>query len=141
MQSEAVVAPTNVTLVGDQAAAISQQGTRAAGLVLWRTPAPVRVSTVTANVLANGDLVGGAAIRVYDCGVGRLELTLLGKGGLPISIRLDGITRQVIELPNGEVWNGAVETQPYAAEDGTCLFEIASADLVGSTRLEFVRDG
>jgi hypothetical protein len=139
MQAPAVVAPTNVTLFGEPAAANRQQGMLAAGLVLWRTPGPVRLSTVSSNVLANGDLLGGAAIRVYDCGAGRLELTLLGKAEVPISLRLDGITRQVVELRSGQVWSGFVETQPYAAEDGTCLFEIASADLVGSTRLEFVR--
>lgn len=139
MKARAVVAPTNVTLFGEQAAAIGQRGMRAAGLVLWRTPGPVRVSTVSANVLANGDLIAGAALRVYDCGAGRLELTLLGKADLPVSLRLDAITRQVVQLRSGEVWRGAVETQPYAVEDGTCLFEIASAGLVGSTRLEFVR--
>ena len=139
MRALAVVAPTNVTLIGTQEASIRQQGTRAAGLALWRTAGPVRVSTVSANVLANGDMVAGAALQVYDCGEGRLELTLLGKSGLPVSLRLDGVTRRVIEIGIGEVWRGAVETQPYATEDGSCLFEITSADLVGSTRLEFVR--
>lgn len=75
----------------------------------------------------------------YDCGEGRLELTLLGKSDLPVSLRLDGITRQVVELRSGEVWRGAVETHPYAVEDGICLFEIESLGLIGSTRLEFVR--
>lgn len=139
VRAAAVVAPTNVTLVGEQAAAISQQGMLAAGLVLWRTPGLVQVSTVSANVLANGDLIGGAAIQVYDCGEGRLELTLLGKTDHPVSLRLDGITRRVVELHSGEIWRGAVETHPYAFEDGTCLFELASDGLVGSTRLEFVR--
>lgn len=139
VRARAVVAPTNVALFGEQAATIRQRGMRSAGLVLWRTPGPVRVATVSANVLANGDLIAGAALRVYDCGAGRLELTLLGKADLPVSLRLDGITRQVVQLRSGKVWRGAVETQPYAVEDGTCLFEIASAGLVGSTRLEFVR--
>lgn len=139
VRAEAVVAPTNVTIVGEPAASNRQRGMHAAGLVLWRTSGPVRVSTVSANVLANGDMLAGAALRVYDCGTGRLELTLLGKADLPVALRLDGITRQVVELRSGEVWRGAVETQPYAVEDGTCLFEIASAGLVGSTRLEFVR--
>ena len=139
VQAGAVVAPTNVTFFGEQVASIRQPERRAAGLVLWRTPGPVRVSTLTANVLANGDLIAGAAIRVYDCRAGRLEFTLLGKADLPVSLRLDGITRAVRDLRSGEVWSGAVATQPYAVEDGTCLFEIASAGLVGSTRLEFVR--
>jgi hypothetical protein len=139
MRASAVVAPTNVTLFGRPVAAIRQQGMVAAGLVLWRTPEPVRVSTMSANVLANGDLIGGAALRVYDCGEGRLELTLLGKSDLPVSLRLDGITRQVVEIPNGGVWRGVIETQPYALEDRICVFEVASGGLVGSTRLEFVR--
>jgi hypothetical protein len=139
VRATAVVAPTEVTLFGEPVATNRQRGMRAAGLVLWRTPDPPRVSTISANVLANGDLIGGAAVRAYACGAGRLELTLLGKSDLPVSLRLDGITRQVVELRSGEVWRGAVETQPYATEDGTCLFELASDGLVGSTRIEFIR--
>jgi hypothetical protein len=139
VRARAVVAPTNIVLIGKRAATIRQQGMRAAGLVLWRTDGPVWISSVSANVLANGDLIGGAALRVYGCDSGRLELTLLGKADFPVAVRLDGITRKVIELRTGDVWRGVVPVTPDATEDGTCLYEIASEGLVGSTRLEFVR--
>ena len=90
-------------------------------------------------MLANGDFTNVATLTVYDCGPGRLELTLLGKTGNPVALRLDGITRRIAEVPGGGVWRGSVETAAYASEDGHCVFELASEGLVGSTRLEFVR--
>ncbi|MBA3244379.1 MAG: glycosyltransferase family 39 protein [Actinobacteria bacterium] len=138
-EAPAVIAPTSVTLVGDRVAEIRQQGLLAAGLVLWRPESPVRVAEVTTGVLANGDIVEPATMRVFDCTDGRLETTLLGKSGEPVSLRLDGITRRVVEIPSGGIWRGVLETEPYASEDGVCEFGIASAGLLGSTRLEFVR--
>jgi hypothetical protein len=138
VSASAVLAPTSVTLVGERAAAVEQRGLQDAGLVLWRTPGTARIATRTSNVLANGDMYGSGSVTVYDCRPGKLELTLLGKTDLPISLRLNGITRQVIEIPQGGFWTGAIETQRYALEEGVCEFEIASDGLVGSTRLEFV---
>ena len=139
LDAPAVIAPTNVALVGDRIAEIRQQGMRAAGLALWRPEPPTRVSTVTAGILANGDIVEPVTVSVYDCTGGRLEATLLGKSGNPVSLRLDGITRRVVEVPAGTVWRGALETEPYASEDGVCEFELVTEGLLGSTRLEFVR--
>jgi hypothetical protein len=137
--SRPVVAPTSLTLFGSKLAEIRLQDTLDAGLVLWRTDGPVRLSTVTAGVLANGDFTNTASLTVYGCRRGRLEATLLGKSGNPLELRLDGITRGDVELPSGSVWRGSIEAQPYASEDGVCFFELVSEGLVGSTRLEFVR--
>ncbi|HXH88441.1 MAG TPA: glycosyltransferase family 39 protein [Gaiellaceae bacterium] len=134
-----VVAPTSVTLFGTPLAQVSLQDTVDAGLVLWQTVGPPRLSTTTSGVLANGDFSNVATLTAFDCGSGRLELTLLGKSGNPVELRLDGITRQVAEVASGAVWRGAVESQAYASEDGICEFELVSEGLVGSTRLEFVR--
>ncbi|MCP9485898.1 MAG: glycosyltransferase family 39 protein [Gaiellaceae bacterium MAG52_C11] len=139
LDAPAVIAPTNVTLVGERIAEIRQQGLLAAGLVLWRPEPPTRAATVTTGVLANGDIVDPATMTVFACTEGRLEATLLGKAGNPVSLRLDGITRRVVEVPGGTVWRGVLETKPYATEDGICEFGIASEGLLGSTRLEFVR--
>ena len=139
VDAPAVVAPTSVTLVGERVAEIRQQGLLAAGAVLWRPDPPVRAATVTTGVLANGDITAPATFRVFDCAEGRLEATLLGKSSSPVSLRLDGITRRVVDVPTGTVWRGTIETEPYALEDGVCEFGIASDGLLGSTRLEFVR--
>ena len=134
-----MIAPTNVTLVGEPVAQIRQQGMLAAGLVLWRPELPIRASTISAGVLANGDMPAPATFTVFDCADGRLEATLLGKSGNPVSLRLDGITRRVVDVPSGGVWRGSLETERYATADGICVFELASEGLLGSTRLEFVR--
>jgi hypothetical protein len=136
-----VVAPTSLTLFGERISEIRLQDTLDAGLVLWRTEGPPRLATASTGVLANGDFTDAATFTVYDCGPGRLELTLLGKTGNPVALRLDGITRTIAEVPGGGVWRGAVETAAYASEDGHCFFELVSEGLVGSTRLEFVREG
>jgi mannosyltransferase len=139
--SRDVVAPSSLTLVGERVAEISLRDTVDAGLALWRADGPPRLSTSSTGVLANGDFTNAATLTVYDCGPGSLELTLLGKSGNPIALRLDGITREIVELASGEVWRGAVETAAYATADGTCLYEVVSEGLVGSTRFEFVRAG
>jgi Dolichyl-phosphate-mannose-protein mannosyltransferase len=139
LDAPAVVAPTNVTLVGERVAEIRQQGLLTAGLVLWRPDPPTRAATITTGVLANGDIVDPATLTVFDCAEGRLEVTLLGKMGNPVSLRLDGITRRVVEVPGETVWRGFLETEPYALEDGVCEFGITSEGLLGSTRIEFVR--
>ena len=139
VDARAVVTPTNVTLVGERIAEIRQQGMVAAGQVLWRPEPPTRVATTTTGILANGDMEQPGTVTVFDCTEGQLEATLLGKTGNPVSLRLDGITRRVVEVPAGTIWRGAIETEPYATEDGICEFGLASSGLLGSTRLEFVR--
>ncbi len=139
VDAPAVVAPTNVTLVGERVAEIRNQALVAAGHVLWRPEPPVRAASITTGILANGDIYEPATVTVFDCAKGRLEATLLGKAGNPVSLRLDGITRRVVEVPGGTVWRGGLETEPYASEDGICEFGIVSEGLLGSTRLEFVR--
>ena len=137
--SREIVAPTSLTFFGERIAETRLQDTLDAGLVLWRTDGPPRLSTASAGVLANGDFTNAATLTVYDCGRGRLELTLLGKTGNGVELRLDGITRRIVDVPAGGVWRGSVAAADYASEDGTCVFELVSEGLVGSTRLEFVR--
>jgi hypothetical protein len=109
------------------------------GLALWRAEQPVRLDTWRTGVEWNGDIIGRAEIRAYRCGGGRLELTLFGKQGTPLELRANGLTvaRPVI-APN-EVWNGTIPAPADADGRTTCLFELVSPGLVGSTRLEFVR--
>ncbi len=139
LDAAAVVAPTTVTLVGERVAEIRQEGMQAAGLALWRVQQPLRLSTATAGVLANGDVHDRATVTVYGCEQGRLELTLLGKSGRDVVLSVDGGSRRVLALPGGTVWRGSIAAPPAAAGDGRCDFELASEALFGSTRIEFVR--
>jgi hypothetical protein len=109
------------------------------GLALWRAEQPVRLDTWRTGVEWNGDIIGRAEIRAYRCGGGRLELTLFGKQGTPLELRANGLTVGRPAIAPNEVWNGTIPAPADADGRTTCLFELVSPGLVGSTRLEFVR--
>jgi Dolichyl-phosphate-mannose-protein mannosyltransferase len=108
-------------------------------LVLWRPERPLRILTWASGILPNGDLMGVARVQVFDCGPGRLELTLLGKEGKPFLIRRDGRVVYQRTLAPGEIARPAVPSGPNARGGTRCVYELESAGLVGSTRIEFVR--
>ncbi len=134
-----IVASTAFTFVGEPLAEIAQRDLDQAGLRLWSTPGPPRLSTWTTGLKPNGDIVQPIRVVVYSCGPGRLELTLLGKQGTPVEIDLDRMPTARVPLASGGVWNGAVATPTNADGKRVCIFEIRSAGLVGSTRIAFVR--
>jgi len=138
-QPALVAAPTDFELAG-QRIAQAPRSTELAGITLWRIDRPLRFLTSRIGVKPNGDVVGAAQITVYSCGRGRLELTLLGKEGTPIELRVNGITWSRPLVASGTVWNGSVPSPPDANGRSLCLFELVSPGLVGSTRLEFVRE-
>ncbi len=134
-----VVAPANIVLTGDEVTAIAQ-GENRPGLVLWRTASSPRLSTWTVGLLPNGDIVQPVRVSVYACGPGRLELTLLGKQGLPVRLSADGRLVRTLRLSPETVWRGVVPAPREADGRVRCVFEIASDGLVGSTRIEYVRE-
>ena len=136
-----IVAPTAFTFVGEPLAEITQTDVDQGGLRLWRTPGSPRLSTWITGLKPNGDIVQPIRVVVYSCGPGRLELTLLGKQGLPVLLSVDGTPVARIALAPGGVWNGAVPTPKGANGKQACTFEIRSAGLVGSTKVTFVRTG
>jgi hypothetical protein len=89
----------------------------------------------------NGDVYGRepARVRVFSCGRGSLELTLLGKQGLPTRILVNGKVAAEQAIPPGGVWRPSVPSPASADGSGTCVYTIASDGLIGSTRVEFVR--
>jgi hypothetical protein len=133
-----VAAPTDFELAGERIAQ-APRSTDLAGLTLWRTDGPLRLLTSRTGVKPNGDVLGTAQITVYACGPGRLELTLLGKQGAPVELRVNGITWARPQIAPDAVWNGSLPSPPDADGRSPCVFEIVSG-LVGSTRLEFVRE-
>ena len=77
---------------------------------------------------------------VFACQRGRLELTLLGKQGQPVEIRLDRRVVARVTPPTDGFWNGSIPAPADADGTRVCAFQIQSPGLVGSTRIEFVRD-
>ncbi len=133
-----VAAPTDFDLAGVRIAQ-APRSTDLAGITLWRTDGPLRLLTSRTGVKPNGDVLGTAQITVYACGPGRLELTLLGKQGAPVELRVNGITWARPQIAPGGVWYGSLPSPPDADGRSPCVFEIVSG-LVGSTRIEFVRE-
>ena len=116
-----LAAPLGTLVVGERIAEVP--GTEdQPGIALWKTERPVRLRQRILGVRPNGDLHGGesARIRVFACGAGRLELTLLGKQGLPTRVLVNGAQAAELAIPPGKVWRpsipvpaiGGAETAP-----------------------------
>jgi hypothetical protein len=134
-----VLAGQSVALAGERVAGIPPSLDQP-GLNLWRIEPPARLSTWTRGVYPNGDIVGPATVRIYACGPGRLELTLIGKQGAPLRISRDGDLLMTRTVEPGEVAHLVVPAPPDAHGDRSCVYELASDGLLGSTRIDFVRD-
>ena len=134
-----LVSPTEIELIGERVAQ-APRSTDLTGLTLWRVEPPARVNSWKSGVQPNGDIVGEALVTVYACGPGHLEVTLLGKQGLPVEIRADGILNTRVTVRPGAAWTGSVPTPPDADGRRVCTFALNSPGLVGATRLEFVRE-
>ena len=134
-----LAAPLNVLVAGERLAEVA--GTEdQPGIALWKTEQPVRLRQRVVGVRPNGDLHGGEAarIRAFACGPGHLELTLLGKQGLPTRVLVDGAIAAGRAIPPGVVWRPRVPAPASADGSGICTFEIETDGLIGSTRMEFV---
>jgi hypothetical protein len=133
-----LAAPAGVTVVGDRVAEVPASEEQP-GIVLWRAEPPTRLSQRVTGIRPNGDLHGGekARIRVFSCGPGRLELTLLGKEGLATRILAGGAVAAERAVPPAVVWRPSIPVA-RAGPDGTCAFVLESDGLVGSTRIEWV---
>ena len=134
--SERYVAMPLTTVLDGSRVAESPQTDIAPGSGLWDTQRPVRILYRRLGFTPVGDFVVGRVV-VYHCGAGQLELTLLGKDGKPVAIRVNGFPWETVEIPPGGVWRGAVEPV-VASTDVPCVFELESTGLVGSTRVEWV---
>jgi Dolichyl-phosphate-mannose-protein mannosyltransferase len=133
-----IVASDPHTFVGTAVAHLAQQGLDVSGLTLWRLNGRPRLSTIEAGLQPNGDMDGPATVDVYDCKRGRLELTLLPKQTNVLRILLDGrlVLRQAIGGLG--VWHGTIPV-PTTRQAPRCTFTIVGQQLLGSTRIDFVR--
>jgi hypothetical protein len=136
-QPTLVATPTDFELAGERIAQ-APRSTDLTGITLWRPARPLRLLMSRSGFKPNGDVVGKAQITVYACGPGRLELTLLGKQGTPVELRVNGLTWERPSIASNTVWNGSLPAPPEADGRSLCVFEVVSPGLVGSTRIEFV---
>ncbi len=132
-----VVAPSNIVLAGKGLASYGP-ATDMPGMTLWQADSPLRIRWTTSGIQANGDLVGTARITVPRCTQGHLSLTLVGKSGTRVEISVDGRKTLTVTPAPGTVWTGDVPAPPDAS--GVCVYRINSQGLIGTTRVEFVRD-
>lgn len=133
-----VVAADRLTFVGTPVAHLAQTGLDVSGLTLWKLDGAPRLSTVTHNVLANGDMVGPATIDVYDCRGGSLELTLIPKATQRLTVLFDGLPIRQFDIGGQEAWHGSVPAPP-STTPRLCRFTLAGGTLLGSTRIAYVR--
>jgi hypothetical protein len=108
------------------------------GLTLWRLRGKPTLSLFTYGVSANGDMEGVANVDVYDCAGGQLQLTLIPKKTIRLRILLDGrlaLDRRIAGVPSVNV---TVDV-PSSHTSRVCRFTIVPQQLLGSTRIEFVR--
>jgi hypothetical protein len=134
-----VVAPSSIVLAGTKFASYGP-ATDMPGMTLWRADAPLRVRWITSGVQPNGDIIGAARVQVPGCAQGHLSLTLLGKSGTPVQISVDGRKTLTITPAPKSAWSGDVPAPAHADGTNLCVYDIESPRLVGSTRIEFVRD-
>jgi hypothetical protein len=138
LRADLVLTTPSITLEGERIAGIGTSDQP--GLNLWRVDGPMRLSTTTEGVLPNGDIVGPAKVRVFACGPGRLELTLLGKQGKPLRVLRNGEQLLQRTIPSGAVAHLSLPAPPDADGSGFCVYELVSEGLLGSTRIEYVRE-
>ncbi len=137
----AVAAPTGTSM--------RRRGARVAPRVVragraWSCGASSRRFACPAGSSASGRTAISTArkLRGSRCsaaGPGELQLTLLGKQGLPTRIRSRGTTLAERAIPPGAVWRVAVPAPESADGTGRCVYVLETDGLVGSTRIEFVR--
>jgi hypothetical protein len=134
-----LAAPTSVSVVGDRVATLPSSFDQL-GMTLWRVTTPLRVRSRIVGLRPNGDLNGGedAVVRVFACGPGALELTVLGKQGLPTRVLVGGkVAAEQAVTPNG-VWRPSVPAPASADGSSVCVFRLETDGLIGTTRVDWV---
>jgi hypothetical protein len=136
-----VLAPTSLSVVGEPVASVPASFEQQ-GLVLWRVTGPLIVSQQVDGLRPDGDLHGNerAVIQVFACTPGRLELTILGKEGDPTRVLVGRNVAAQRAVPPGEVWRPSVAAPLGADGSSTCVFRLETDGLIGTTRVEFVRE-
>lgn len=135
-----VLMPATITVAGERIAS-SPPTVTGPGYGLWRAEEPLRLVSKAEGFSPVGDFAERGRVVVFRCSPGALELTLLGKQGLPVRIRVNGVPWRTIQPAPGSVWRGSVPPLWFADGTSPCVFDLESEGLVGSTRVEWVPSG
>jgi hypothetical protein len=131
------VMPATIVLAGERIET-SPPTEVAPGSTLWRVDEPLRMISRATGFSPIGDF-RQATVVVYECGPGALEVTLLGKDGVPIVVRVNGFPYETYELPR--LGSRTVAIRSIIIAGAPCVFELESEGLVGTTRVEWVPSG
>jgi hypothetical protein len=130
------VLPVSMVVRGERLAT-STATEIAPGSGLWRIEEPLRLVSRATGFTPVGDF-RRAQVVVYRCAPGTLELTLLGKDGLPVRLTVNGFPWETVEIPANGAWRGTVRPLGFAIASAPCVIGLESEGLVGSTRVEWV---
>jgi hypothetical protein len=129
------VVPAGIALAGERVT-LSPPTEIAPGSGLWQVDEPLRLVSRATGFSPIGDFRAGTVV-VYRCGPGALEVTLLGKDGAPVVVRVNGFPYETFEVPR--LGSKSVAIRPVGIIAGApCVFELTSEGLVGTTRVEWV---
>jgi hypothetical protein len=132
-----LVAVRSVDLVGEPVDEVPIGYGNLRSLRLWRLDGAPRIKSILTGVREAGDMHEPAAMRVWDCAHGRLQLTLLFKLSTRVDLRVNGRLVRTLRPHGRDFVNTEVGGPPGAS---TCLFQVIPDSLLGSTRFEFVHD-
>jgi len=132
-----MAAVQSVELVGEPVDEVPIGYGNLRSLRLWRLDGPPRIKSILTGVREAGDMHEPAAMRVWDCAHGRLQLTLLFKLSTRVDLRVNGRLVRTLRPHGRDFVNTEVRGPPGAS---TCLFQVIPDSLLGSTRFEFVHD-
>jgi hypothetical protein len=134
------VIPVNYALVGEEVASSPQLGTDRNGLGLWRIEPPLRLSTITSGLFANGDVDGVAVLNVYGCRSGTFDVVMLVKEPQTVRIVIDGRLVRQESFPTATTSHLQFPIQPTALGNRRiCRLKVRPTGLLGTTRFAFDR--
>jgi hypothetical protein len=139
LEASYLAAPASVSIAGDRVAFLPSSFDQL-GMILWRVTSTLRLTSRVVGLRPNGDLYGGetAVIRVFGCGPGSLELTVLGKQGAPTRLLVGAKVAAEQAIPPEGVWRPSVPAPSSADGSSICVFRLETDGLIGTTRVEWV---
>jgi hypothetical protein len=137
-EAEYAISSVGRAFRGERVAGAPQLGTDREGLELWRLERPLRLSTVTSGLFANGDVDREATLMAYDCEGGAFEAVLLVKEPQTVHVLLDGRPVERRAFPGAETWRLRVPV-PQGTGAGPCRLRVVPTGLLGTTRFAFER--
>lgn len=140
VQRGLLVAPASLALVGERVAEAPLGSAQTVPLVVWRVDGPVRVSSRVTGLQPNGDFSGVVTVLVPACRAGALEVTVIGKSGDPIGVRVNEQVRDPVVAPPGETPTFSLRAPGYVDGSRPCVYELSTDGFAGTTRIAYVPD-